>query len=133
VNIWPDVTACLAAEYPRSVTNKIEIAMGIWIDAVFEITSKGNGGVELPGLGVRVYDSHDDELVFRDWLLRCEWRDDDGNGVLDFVVTGVAVQTDEKSGAERSSLPVRGAFRYITKQRRFEPTLCSPEIYYWER
>jgi len=107
--------------------------MGIWIDAVFEITSKGNGGVELPGLGVRVYDSHDDELVFRDWLLRCEWRDDDGNGVLDFVVTGVAVQTDEKSGAERSSLPVRGAFRYITKQRRFEPTLCSPEIYYWER
>lgn len=133
MNIWPDVTVCFAADYPRSVTKKIEIAKGIWIDAVFEITSKGNGGVDLPGLGVRVYDSHDDGLVFRDWLLRCEWRDVDGDGMIDFVVTGVPVRTDGQSGAELSSLPVRGVFRYIAELRRFEPGTCSPEIYFWER
>jgi len=130
--IWPVASVCAAAEYPWSASKKLEIAKGVWIDVGFEITSKGNGAVCFPGLCVRVYDSHDDGLVFCDRLLRCEWLDDDGDGLLDFVASGIAVRTNQKTGAEQGSMAVRGVFRYNANQRRFEPVICSPEISFWK-
>jgi hypothetical protein len=132
VRIWPDATACVAAEYPRSVRKSIEIASGVWINAMFEITSKGNGAVHLPGLSIRVYDSHNDGLVFRDWLLLCQWLDADGGGFLDFIVSGVGIRTDEETEQELESFPVRGMFRYDPQQHRFEAVVCSPEILFWK-
>ena len=130
--VWPNPKACVAAEFPLSTRKRIEIARGIRIETVFEITSKGNGGVDLPGLYVRVYDDHDDGVVFQDHLLRCEWRDIDNDGFRDFVVNGIAIRTDENSGSV-SSVPVRGVFRYVAEHRCFEVAGCSPDIYFSAR
>ncbi len=124
---------CRAAQDPQSATSQIEVMPGVSVEVVFEITAKGNGVVELPGVGVRVYDCHDDGLVFRDSLLRCEWRDFDRDGALDFVVTGVGVRTHEKTGAEQSSLPLRGVFRYVRERARFEVVSCSADICFFQR
>src|SRR5882672_11472229 len=112
--IWPDDDVCSAAESPGSAKKKIEVAKGVWAEVSFEITTKGNGSVALPGLFVRVYDGHDDGLVFRDGLLRCEWQREGDR--IDFVVSGFAERTDGK----KEAVPVHGVFRYSTKERRFE-------------
>jgi hypothetical protein len=123
--IWPSVSVCSAAEFPNRVKKKIEVATGVSIEAGFEITSKGNGVVEVPGLSVRVYDTHDDGLVFRNRILRCEWQRE--GDTFEFVVSGFADRTEGK----KESNPVRGVFRYSAKARRFEPVSCSPHIYFW--
>ena len=94
--IWPDAPTARAAEENKSVVKTIDLGNGISIKATFDITSKGNGGLDIPGGWIRVYDSHNDGVVYRDGLLKCEWRDEDGDGVLDLVVSGVAQFYGEK-------------------------------------
>ncbi|MES2696043.1 MAG: hypothetical protein V4773_21395 [Verrucomicrobiota bacterium] len=130
LEVWPD-HADLPAEYPDNAKRKIEIARGVSIDAKVQITSKGNGVIYLPGIMIRIYDAHHDGLVFRDALLQCEWRDEDGDGTLDFVVSGIA-EPDEPIAGRMIPIPVRGVFRYSAKERRFQPVLCSQEIYFHE-
>ncbi len=134
MEVWPDLSVCRAAEWPAlPQKKKIEIAKDVWIEAVIEITSKGNGGIDLPGLMIRVYDCHDDGWVFRDCLLKCEWRDEDGDGFIDLVVSGIASKTHEKTGAEVESRTVQGVFRYAAKTRQFERVICSPQMDFWKR
>jgi hypothetical protein len=130
--VWPDDSICPEAAWPKSVKKTLRIAKGVRAKSVFEISSKGNGAVILPGIGVRVYDSHDEGQVFRNWLLKCEWRDVDGDGFCDLVLSGIAVMTHEKTGEEIESRIVHGVFRYSPQRRRFYPAECSPEIYHWE-
>jgi hypothetical protein len=122
--VWPDASACVAAEDPGSAKRRIAVAQDSWIEGVFAITTKGNGIVSLPGLSVRVFDSHDDGVVYRGGLLRCEWQHNGSR--LDFVVSGVADRTE----VPKASIQVRGIFRYDPSRKRFEVVRCSPEIYH---
>jgi hypothetical protein len=129
-DIWPNAEMCPAAEIAE-ISRKITPHDGKTFEAVFEITSKGNGLVTLPGLAVRVYDDHDDGWIFSGSLLRCEWlaRGD----VLEFVISGIALRTHEKNQSVQESVSVRATFRYAPKTRSFVPVECSPQIDFWKR
>ncbi|MCX6955487.1 MAG: hypothetical protein NTV51_25340 [Verrucomicrobia bacterium] len=127
--LWPDPRARVDAEAPSSAKNRIDLGKGIFVDLTFEITTNGNGLLTLPGLAIRVFDSHADGLVFRNGLLRCEWQDVDGDGVRELVVTGTAIRQNDQAGADEGTVQIRGVFRYVAKERRFETVICSPEIY----
>lgn len=134
--VWPDrehidPAQDDVAKKSAGVGRAIEIGAQTKIDAHFFITTKGNGVVTLPGLTVRIYDAHGDEITFQGRLLRCEWRDEDGDGYLDLVVGGWADHFSEKGDRVVKSVPLRAVFRYLPKQRRFETVVCPPEIYTW--
>lgn len=134
--VWPDrehidPAQNDVAKESTGVGRAIEIGAQTKIDARFLITTKGNGVVTLPGLAVRIYDAHGDEITFQGGLLRCEWRDEDGDGFLDLVVGGWAEHSSEKGDKVVKSVPLRAVFRYRPTLRRFEPVVCPPEIYYW--
>lgn len=130
--VWPNVKASAEAEFPSYAENRMDLGKGVFISLKFQITTKGNGLLTLPGLAVRVYDSHDDGLIFRGGLLHCEWCDLDGDGVLELVVSGLAVRLNERTDSAERSSNVRGVFRYVGRERRFAASACSPEIYYVE-
>ncbi len=130
--IWPDATAVNAAEYPNVASKTISLGHGISIVAKFDITTKGNGGLEIPGLGIRVYDAHNDGITYRNRLLTCEWRDENQDGLLDLVVKGVAQFYGEKGERVELERPIQGYFRYEPKEHRFVVAHCSPEIEYWK-
>lgn len=71
-------------------------------------TNKGNGGITLGGLMIRLRDAHDDGVVFDPWSLSCRWLDVDRDGYADLLVEGVAVLTE----APVQRVPVRGVFRF---------------------
>jgi len=128
--VWPDDTATNDAEDPNIVSKRIVLGRGFSIKAIFSITTKGNGWLEVSGLGIRVYDSHNDGIIYRRGLLKCIWKDENGDGILDLVVSGTAEHWNEKGLKVESVSDVRGLFRYVSSERRFVAVECSPEIYH---
>jgi len=128
--LWPTRNDCARAQ-DSIISRSIEISHGNFQPAEFEITSKGNGAISLPGLNVRIYDAHDDGLVFTNHLLSCEWKDTDDDGFLDLVVNGTAIQTGDNDDAKPVEIKVSGLFRWNPKNKQFEITRCSQEIYTW--
>lgn len=106
----------------------LDIGKNVRLVATFEVTSKGNGGIDWDGGFLRLYDSHGDGVVFDNYLLNNELVDIDGDGFKDIVVWGVAVLTDDDD-REIGRIPVVSILHFNAKTRRFEVTLSSEHIY----
>lgn len=129
--IWPRPEDFAAAE-SEGITRIIDDSKDGPIQAHFEVTSKGNGTISLPGLHVRVYDGHDDGLTIRGDLLTCRWRDLDNDGHLDLEVEGIAIAIGDDPKAVPVESKVSGSFRWDAVSKRFILIRCSPQIYTWE-
>jgi len=128
---WPDAPAILAASFPHMATREIDLGKGVSITARFELTEKGNGGLTIPGYGLRVYDAHRDGITFKGYLLRCEWKDMNGDGYLDLVVSGTAQFWSEKDGRLELEKTISAVFHYVPAQKCFTRVTGSAEIYSW--
>lgn len=129
--IWPDAAALPAASAPKTATRDIEIGKGLVASAKFSITEKGNGGLEVPGLGLRVYDAQRDGVTFSGYLLRCEWKDVNGDGYLDLVVSGTA-QYWRENGSLEIEKPITAVAHFDPARRLFTLVKTTPEIFSWQ-
>lgn len=127
---WPTLDDCTEAE-DKIIKKSIEISPRNLQIMEFNVTTKGNGVISVPGMNVRIYDAHDDGLVFENYLLKCEWKDTDADGFLDLVVSGTAILTGDQGDAKPTKIEINGVFRWDDEDRRFEVVRCSPEIYTW--
>lgn len=97
------------AEDDRLVTLKLgehEIAA-----RVMGPSTKGNGALALPGLTLRIYDEHDDGLVYGDRQLTVtttrEW-----NGELFIEVSGTGLVSLDGKAWSTLPVPIRGRYRF---------------------
>lgn len=130
--IWPGPDALAEASYPHAATKVIALGKGATITAKFELTEKGNGGLTIPGWGLRVYDAQRDGLTFRNYLLTCEWRDTNADGYLDLVVSGTAQYWSEKGDRLEIEKAITAVFTYDAATRTFQKVQCPTEIFSWE-
>jgi len=107
----------------------LSVAPGWPVRFHFEMSTKGNGGLTFPGGFARIYDAHDDCLVFAPYLLNARLADLDGDGFADIELSGTAVLTDGKDAHEVGRHPVRAVFTFIPSQHRFVETLSDQSIY----
>src|SRR6478735_5263336 len=129
--IWPDAAALPAASYPKGGVREIDLCKGVIATARFEITQKGNGGLVLPGYGLRVYDAHRDGVTFKGYLLQCEWKDMNGDGYLDFVASGVAQFWSEKDGRLEIEKDISAVLQYDPAKKAFNLLRGTAEIFSW--
>jgi hypothetical protein len=129
--IWPDAAALPEASFPRAATKVIAIGKGVTINAKFELTEKGNGGLTIPGWGVRVYDAQRDGITFRNYLLSCEWKDTNADGYLDLVVSGTAQYWSEKGDRLEIEKAVTAVFTYDATTKAFSKVQAPSEILTW--
>ncbi len=129
--IWPDAASLPLASFPHVASREIAIGRGVVITARFELTEKGNGGLTVPGCGIRVYDAERDGVTFSYYLLTCEWKDTNADGYLDLVVTGTAQVWSEKGDRVDAEKSLSAVFVYSPAKRAFTKVQCSPEIYSW--
>jgi hypothetical protein len=129
---WPDAAALPEASYPQAATKVIALGKGVSITAKFELTEKGNGGLTIPGWGLRVYDAQRDGVTFRNYLLACEWRDTNADGYLDLVVSGTAQYWSEKGDRLEVEKPITAVFTYDAATKAFVKVQCPTEIFSWE-
>ena len=129
--IWPDAAALPEASFPHAATKVIALGKGVSITAKFELTEKGNGGLTIPGFGVRVYDAQRDGITFRNYLLTCEWKDTNADGYLDLVVSGTAQYWSEKGDRLEIEKTITAVFTYDAAAKAFVKVECPPEILTW--
>jgi len=129
--IWPDAAALPAASYPKAAIREIDLGKGVTATAKFEITEKGNGGLVVPGYGLRVYDARRDGVTFKGYLLRCEWKDMNGDGYLDLVASGVAQFWSEKDGRLEVEKDISAVLQYDPAKEAFDQVKGTPEIFAW--
>lgn len=103
----------------RVLRQTVEIASSVKLDAVVEITPKGNGTLTIGNLMLRVLDEQDDGAVYQDGMATVEFADIDGDGYKDLVVVGAANYTDEKTGAIQKREPFAFVFKYDPKSGSF--------------
>jgi hypothetical protein len=102
---------------------------GVRVRFDFEKTSKGNGTLKFPGGGVRIYDSHNDGVIFQPFALDTRLVDLDHDRCLDLDVSGVVVRFDDKGDRGIDRRPVRAVFRFVPSVKGFTNVVSDPWIY----
>ncbi len=110
---------------------KISIGGNIDAEVVIEVTDKGNGGMELLNLRLKVVDNHDDGAVYVGGLLHVEFVDITGDGFKDLVITGTVMHTGEKETDPRSFETVTSIYLFDPKKKEFRLAFhCGPKLEY---
>jgi len=129
--VWPDPAALAEASHPNVATKQIDLGKDVSINAQFELTEKGNGGLTIPGYGLRVYDAERDGVTYKDYLLRCEWRDTNADGYLDLVASGTAQFWSKAGDRVEIEKTITAVFSYDPATRAFVMVQCPPEVFLW--
>lgn len=80
----------------KLIANKITLSDNLSIPITFDTTSKGNGTINLNGLLLRVFDQHDDGIVYKNYYLNMEVKDINTDGINELIFTGELKHTGEK-------------------------------------
>ncbi|MBA6302357.1 hypothetical protein [Colwellia sp. MB02u-14] len=110
------------------IDKNIQIGANTNISIEFGITSKGNGGIELPGIFLlRLYDMHGDLSYFKDGLLNNELIDINSDGYKDILLWGTAIKSDD-DGNNLGEVSVLAVLVYSPKDKVYKILRKSEEI-----
>ena len=120
--------ALKASEDPQYIHSGIlNVSEKIKIPFKFGITTKGNGGLDLPSLRIKIWDSHDDTLYYKNYLLKNYLQDHNEDGYKDLVVQGNVILTEEKSGNIIKEYAIKFIFYFNHEEMKFRTTDKVPE------
>ncbi len=74
---------------------RVDLGRGLVVDATSDITSKGNGTLNILNQSLFIYDAHDEGDVYEHGRLNVAFTDLDDDGYRDMVITGVVLYTYE--------------------------------------
>ncbi len=64
--------------------------------ARLEGTTKGNGTILIHNLLIRIFDQHDDGIIYKNGTLSLTTKDVTGNNIKEIILNGIVVYTGEK-------------------------------------
>jgi hypothetical protein len=97
-----------------------ELSRRISVNGIASMTTQGNGTLKISNLFLRLYDVHDDGIVFENGCLKLVLEDFNHDGVKDLAVNGVINEMDEKiEGKILRSYPISRQYLYDKKSRNF--------------
>lgn len=124
---------------------KIELNKQLHFNIALEGTSKGNGTLKVHNLNLRLFDQHDDGIVYKGGSLNLDLKDLNGDNIKDLIITGILKYTgdDESSPATYEALTQiytynckAGLFKSLYKNSKFsielpvekvEPKICAED------
>jgi hypothetical protein len=109
------------------LTKSLVIGDDVKVSYEFEITSKGNGAVILPGILLRLYDSYEDLSYFKNGLLNNEVLDINSDGYKDILLWGTALTFDD-DGNSLGEKEVVAVLIYSAKDQKYVVLKKSEEI-----
>lgn len=75
----------------EELKGSLDIGGGVSLPYKFSITARGDGGINIGGIYIHTYDSHNDGTIFQDHLLKHQFVDVNRDGYLDLVISGVGL------------------------------------------
>ena len=76
-------------------SRRVELAPGLSFPVILEGTSRGNGTLKIHNLHLRVFDEHDDGVVYENRHLAIDFQDLNGDNIKELVISGVVKYTGE--------------------------------------
>lgn len=95
--------------------------------AKVELTSKGNGTIQLGNLLIRVYDQHDDGVLYKDKELDIYLQDLTRDGNRELILTGILTITDEEDSNHFAYLPFTEIISLDCKNEKFKVLFSQPD------
>lgn len=83
-----ELEACIEIDGVRECTKEVDLGDGVARIAHLSISPKANGLLRVLNLSIKVYDCHDDAVVFHDCRLDVVLSDVTSDGCLDLVIAG---------------------------------------------
>lgn len=101
---------------------EIKLSKQFNIKGELEMTSKGNGTLRVANLHFRLYDDHNDGVLFDKRCLNVTLKDLNHDGILDLEVSGAIQEMDEKDEDKvlRTRF-IRKGYIYDQKTKTFVP------------
>ncbi|MFK5947351.1 MAG: hypothetical protein QM500_01110 [Methylococcales bacterium] len=96
-------------------TRKFYLNKNFQLSAELQATSKGNGTLKIHNLYLRIFDQHDDGIIYENNLLNIDLKDLNGNGYNELIISGVLKHTGEKETDSASYSPFTQIFTYDCK------------------
>jgi hypothetical protein len=75
----------------EELKGSLDVGGGVSLPYKFSITARGDGGINIGGIYIHTYDSHNDGTIFQDHLLKHQFVDVNRDGYLDLVISGVGL------------------------------------------
>lgn len=91
-----DLKAAFQHASAGSVPFKLELGHGLNVVANVQMTNKGNGTLTLPNLSLRLFDQHDDGVVYRGGLLTLDVVRLGKDRYASLIISGILQRTGEK-------------------------------------
>lgn len=104
---------------------RLTLGEGVEVLARIEVTTKGNGGMQIGDDSFRVYDDHDDTMYYDGGMLTTKFRDIDGDGYLDLALSGIVLFTGEKDEGVLRQAAIVGIYLYDVEIRGFREAYCE--------
>lgn len=115
-------------ESRRSVEQKISLSDNLFIPVIFDTTAKGNGTININGLLIRVFDQHDDGVIFKNDYLGLQTKDQNSDGISELIFTGILVHTGEKETEPKLLEPVTAIYSLNCKTG-FIESIGTPSLF----
>ena len=97
----PLIIKTLNALFSQLVNNSgmtqrvIELNNNLHFNVALEGTSKGNGTLKIHNLKLRLFDQHDDGIVYEGGSLKLDLKDINGNKRKELIITGIVKYTGD--------------------------------------
>jgi len=110
------------------------IGQNYQFQARLEGTSKGNGTIMIHNLLIRIFDQHDDGVIYDNYLLSIDTKDLTGDNIREIIISGVVTYTGdtETDAVEYEALTYiyslnckTGLFEIIYSHGDFSPILSN--------
>lgn len=105
----------------KFLSTDIDIASGIKLKAVVQVTGRGNGRFKVANISPAIYDVCNDTETYVGRLLSVYLFDVDGDGNKDLVICGVKEIRDEKSTRVIAFRPEFMVWRFNLREKDFYP------------
>ena len=79
-----------------TISFQLNLSDTLTVPVSINTTSKGNGTINLNGLLLRVFDQHDDGIVYKNGYLDLKTKDMNADGISELIISGYLKHTGEK-------------------------------------
>lgn len=96
----------------------INLSPSIKLNGYFSASAKGNATIRIENIFLRLFDQHDDGIVYPNSLLELELIDLNNDGINELILTGLVATTDDDDEIS-STIHTTYIFQYSTKEEKF--------------
>ena len=109
----------LDANPSRTVVHEVDLGRGLTIPVEVAFTTKGNGTMTCLNLQKRIYDVHDDSVVFAGWFASVIFVDVNEDGYRDLVIASAILESQD------DKRPAISSRRYTQSIRIYRPEMSE--------